>query len=48
VRIVVAEARDREYSSPHDVMNPEALDQLPVDHRLTLDDTAGDVTELLL
>jgi hypothetical protein len=41
------EALEREYSSAHDVMKRESLDQLLVDHRLTLDDTAGDEAELL-
>jgi len=41
------EALAREYSSADDVMSREALDQLLADHRLTLDDTAGDEAELL-
>ncbi len=36
-----------EYSSADDVMKREALDRLLLDHRLTLDDTAGDEAELL-
>jgi len=43
----VPEVLKREYSSAHDVMERASLDQLLVDHRLTLDDTAGDEAELL-
>ncbi len=41
------EALQSEYSSADDVMRREALDQLLIDHRLTLDDTTGDEAELL-
>jgi UDP-glucose 4-epimerase len=41
------EALQSEYSSADDVMKREALDQLLIDHRLTLDDAAGDEAELL-
>jgi FlaA1/EpsC-like NDP-sugar epimerase len=41
------EALEREYSSADDVMPRDELDRLLVDHRLTLDDTAGDEAELL-
>jgi len=43
----VPEVLAREYSSADDVMDRAALDRLLVDHRLTLDDTAGDEAELL-
>jgi len=43
----VPEVLAREYSSADDVMGRAALDRLLVDHRLTLDDTAGDEAELL-
>jgi FlaA1/EpsC-like NDP-sugar epimerase len=41
------EALQAEYSSADDVMKRESLDRLLLDHRLTLDDTAGDEAELL-
>ena len=41
------EALASEYSSADDVMKRESLDQLLIDHRLTLDDAAGDEAELL-
>lgn len=41
------EALAHEYSSADDVMKRETLDQLLVDHQLTLDDAAGDEAELL-
>ena len=43
----VPEVLAREYSSADDVMDRAALDRLLADHRLTLDDTAGDEAELL-
>ncbi len=43
----VPEVLEGEYSSADDVMDRAALDRLLVDHRLTLDDTAGDEAELL-
>jgi len=41
------EALAHEYSSADDVMKRETLDQLLVDHQLTLDGAAGDEAELL-
>jgi len=42
-----AEALAHEYSSGRDLMPREQLDQLLAEHRLLLDDTAGDQEELL-
>jgi FlaA1/EpsC-like NDP-sugar epimerase len=41
------EVLEHEYSSGHDVMDRAALDQLLIDHRLRLEDSAGDEAELL-
>ena len=41
------EALEHEYSSAHDVMPREQLDVLLTEHKLLLDDTAGDEAELL-
>jgi len=43
----VPEVLAHEYSSADDVMDRAAIDRLLIDHRLTLEDTAGDEAELL-
>ena len=43
----VTEALEREYSSGHEVMDRAALDDLLAEHRLRLEDAAGEEAELL-